>query len=92
MPLRFTVRVKPGSARVSVGGRWPGGALIVAVPARAVEGKANEAVRTALAGAFGVRRAQVRIVRGDRARDKLVEIEPAPPDASRMLAEMLDRR
>lgn len=75
--LRFAVRVKPGARRESVGGRWAGEALIVAVPAPAVDGKANEAVRRALATAFGVRRQAVTIVTGLRSRDKLVEITDA---------------
>jgi uncharacterized protein len=90
MALRFAVRVKPGSARTAVGGRWRGGALIVAVPAPAVEGKANAAVCRALADAFGVRRNQVTIVRGERGRDKLVEIDPPPLDGAATLASMLD--
>jgi uncharacterized protein len=84
--LRFAVRVKPGARREVVGGRWAGDALIVAVSAPAVAGKANEAVRRALAAAFGVRRQQVTIVTGDRGRDKIVEIAGA--DETR-LAELL---
>ena len=79
--MRFAVRVKPGASRTSVGGRWPapgGDALIVAVSAPAVDGRANEAVRRALAGAFGVRRQDVVIVRGERSRDKLVELDADP--------------
>jgi uncharacterized protein (TIGR00251 family) len=85
-PLRFAVRAKPGAHRVAVGGRWAGDALIVAVAAPAVEGKANEAVRRALATAFGVRRQDVTIVTGERGRDKVVEVTGA--DAAR-LAELL---
>lgn len=87
--MRFEVRVKPGSRTESVGGRWQRDALVVAVAARAVEGKANEAVRAALAAAFGVRRGDVRIVNGERGRDKLVELDPAPSDAATRLAELL---
>jgi uncharacterized protein len=75
------VRVKPGAARTRVGGRWPGpdgDALIVAVSAPAVDGRANEAVRRALADAFAVRRQDVEIVRGERSRDKLVEVDADP--------------
>jgi uncharacterized protein (TIGR00251 family) len=83
--LRFEVRVKPRASRTAVGGRR-GAALVVAVNAPPVEGKANEAVRRALAEAFGVRREQVVIVSGERARDKVVEIDPG--DGQR-LAELL---
>lgn len=78
-PLRFGVRVKPGARRTAVGGRWAGDALVVAVAAPAVEGKANEAVRDALAAAFGVRRRDVAIVTGERGRDKVVEVADGDP-------------
>lgn len=90
--LRFAVRVKPGAKRAAVGGRWAGrhgDALVVAVTARAVEGRANEAVRAALAAEFGARRADVRIVTGDRGRDKIVVLDPAPPSAAERLADLL---
>jgi uncharacterized protein len=77
--LRFAVRVKPGARRDAVGGRWADRALIVAVSAPAVEGKANEAVRRALATAFGVRGRDVAIVMGERGRDKVVEVAGGDP-------------
>lgn len=89
MGFRFAVRVKPGSRRESVGGTWGSAALIVAVAAPAVEGKANEAVRTALAKAFGVRARDVSVVAGARGRDKVVELEPAPADAAERLSALL---
>ncbi|MEV0681360.1 DUF167 domain-containing protein [Actinosynnema sp. NPDC050436] len=89
-PFRLGVRVKPGAKRDAVGGRWDGTALVVAVAAPAVEGRANEAVRRAVAGAFGVRSRDVRIVRGERGRDKVVELDPAPADARERLARLLD--
>jgi uncharacterized protein len=67
-----------------------GSALMVAVTAAAVEGKANEAVRRALAKAFGVRRQDVRLVSGERSREKLIELDPAPADASSRLAGLLE--
>jgi len=91
-PLRFAVRVKPGAPQVAVGGRWDGGpepALRVSVAAAAVEGKANEAVRRAIAKAFGMRRQHVRIVTGERSRNKVVELDPAPADAALRLVALL---
>jgi len=51
-------------------------ALVVAVAAPAVDGKANEAVRRAVAEAFGVRARDVTVVSGERSRDKVLEVEP----------------
>lgn len=91
-PFRFGVRVRPGARRDQVGGCWAGPrgeALIVAVSAPAVEGKANEAVRRALAEAFGVRRSAVRVVAGERGRDKIIELSPAPEQASERFSVLL---
>lgn len=82
--MRFAVRVKPGAKKEAVGGSY-NDALVVAVAAPAVEGKANEAVRKALAKAFGVRKQDVTIVVGERGRDKVVEL----PDDPDRLAELL---
>ena len=82
--MRFAVRVKPGAKREAVGGRY-GDALVVAVIAPAVEGKANDALRKALAKAFGVRRQDVEIVTGERGRDKVVEL----PGSAERLRELL---
>lgn len=90
--MRFAIRVKPGVKRAAVGGTWDGAlgeALIVAVAAPAVDGKANRAVCQALAKALGVRARDLTIVRGERGRDKLVELEPAPAGAVQRLAELL---
>lgn len=75
--MRFAVRVRPGARREAVGGRY-GDALVVAVTAPAVEGKANDALRKALAKAFGVRRQDVVIVAGERSRDKVVDVPGTP--------------
>jgi uncharacterized protein (TIGR00251 family) len=87
--MRFAVRVKPGASRTFVGGRR-GDALIVSVSAPAVDGRANEAVRKALADAFGVRARDVTIVRGERGRDKVVVVDPVPDNGDAVLAALLD--
>jgi uncharacterized protein YggU (UPF0235/DUF167 family) len=68
------VRVRPGAGRTRVGGRYDGPhgpALVVAVGAPAVDGKATEAVRKALAEALGVRPGDVALRIGRTSRDKV---------------------
>lgn len=76
--FRVAVRVRPGASRVRVGGRYGEGddaRLVVAVTARAVDGKATQATLDAVAEAFGVRPRQVVLVTGQTSRDKVVEID-----------------
>jgi uncharacterized protein YggU (UPF0235/DUF167 family) len=71
-----TIRVKPGASRTRVGGDHDG-ALVVAVTARAVDGRATEAALAALAEAVGLRRRDVMLVTGATSRTKVVEIADA---------------
>ena len=77
--MRVAIRVKPGSSRTAVGGRY-GDALLVTVTARAVDGQATEAALRALAEAFDVRRRQVSLVTGAASRDKVVDIDGPASD------------
>ena len=63
-----------------------GDRLRVAVTAPPVDGEANAAVIEALAKAFGVRRAAVTIIRGERGRRKTVRIEGAAAATMQRLA------
>ena len=49
--------------------------LIVRVTAPAIEGRANESVRQLLAKRLGVAKSNVTLVRGQRSRDKLIQID-----------------
>ena len=88
---RFTVRVRPGASRTSVGGSYGDQpALIVAVTAPAVDGRATDAVIAALADALGVRPREIRIVSGMTARSKVVAIDtPDPATLEARLSELL---
>jgi len=72
--VRVTIRVKPGSGRTVVGGRYDD-ALVVRVRERAVDGRATESALRALAAALGVRHADVALVTGSTSRTKVVEID-----------------
>lgn len=82
---RVTIRVKPGAARTRVGGMY-GEAMVVAVPARAVDGKATEAALVALAEALGVRPRDVRLVTGATSRTKVVEVSGSDEVRDRLAA------
>ncbi|BBH66957.1 UPF0235 protein [Actinoplanes sp. OR16] len=86
------VRVKPGAGRDRVGGRYDGPhgpALIVAVSAPAVDGRATEAVRRALAKALGVRPAGVELKIGATSRDKVYAVAAPPEEWEPRLADLL---
>lgn len=89
-PLRVPIRVKPGAARPSVGGRYGEDQLIVAVGARPVEGAANEAVISAVAAALGLRPRHVTIVQGHTSRSKVIEIEATPEESVKVRSLLAD--
>ncbi len=71
--LTFPVRVVPKAKKNEIAG-LEGGVLKVRIAAPPVSGKANEALVKFLAQALGVRKRQVEIVRGQRARDKTIRV------------------
>lgn len=64
-----------GAGKEHGAAREHGDALVVAVTARAVDGKATEAALRAVADAFGVKRRDVTLVTGATSRDKVVDID-----------------
>jgi uncharacterized protein len=84
--VRISVRVRPGSAHPGVGGEH-GGALVVRVRARAVDGRATAAALAAVAEAFGVRGDAVTLVAGAASRTKILEVAGGDPTVlERLLA------
>jgi uncharacterized protein YggU (UPF0235/DUF167 family) len=81
-PLRVSVRAQPGAARTRVGGRHGDAeppVLVVRVSAPPVDGRANEAVRAALADAFGLRPSAVTLVSGASSRSKVFDLVGGDP-------------
>lgn len=93
--MRLSVRVKPGASRTKVGGRYGEASsgedpvLIVFVAQRAVDGAATEGVQKAVAKAFGLRRADVELVKGLTTRTKVLELWGEESALSARLAELL---
>lgn len=84
--MRLTIRVRPGASRTRVGGRY-GDALVVAVSAPAVDGRATTAALATLADALGVRPREVQLVSGATARTKVVEV---PDDCAAAVVALRD--
>ena len=89
----MAVRVKPGASSARVGGCFDGPhgpALVIAVHEPAVDGRATEAARRALAAALGVRRSEVALRAGAASRDKLFLVDRPSPDLSEVLCRLRD--
>jgi uncharacterized protein (TIGR00251 family) len=74
MAVRVGVRVTPRASRESVEA-GEGGELRVRVSAAPEDGKANAAVCRVLAKTLGVPKSAVRVVRGETARVKVLEVD-----------------
>ncbi len=72
------MHVRPGARAECVSVTDDGG-LLVATRARAVDGRANEAVRRLVAQAAGVPLREVLLVHGERSRTKLLQIANLTP-------------
>lgn len=79
---RIEVLVKPRASRDSIEG-WKEGTLLVRLTSPPVEGAANESLRKLLAKALKVPRGSVRIVTGERTRNKVVQIAGVSPEGIR---------
>ena len=71
--LTLFLHVQPGAKRTGAAGLH-GEALKLRLAAPPVEGRANEALIAWLAEVLGVPARQVRLVRGGRSREKVVEV------------------
>lgn len=77
--VRFPVRVQPRASRTEVAGTH-GDAIKIRLAAPPVEGAANAELSAFLAKALAVPKSAVRIVKGERSRDKIVEVDGASAD------------
>ena len=74
MSARLRVHVTPRASKNEPVG-WREEALSVRLTAPPVEGAANKACVDFIAELLGLKRSQVRIVSGEKSRDKVLEIE-----------------
>jgi uncharacterized protein len=74
--VELNVRVLPGARKNQVDGRH-GDALKIRLQAPPVEGKANQALVNFLSETLLVSRSQIRILSGEKSRNKRIRIEGA---------------
>jgi uncharacterized protein len=79
--MELRVRVTARASRDELAGVRDG-VLRVRVSAPPVEGKANQAACKLIAGALGVGKTSVNVVKGERSRDKVVRIDGMEPEAA----------
>lgn len=85
---RLEVRLRPrGRADELIG--FEGGVLQARVSAPPVDGRANKALCRLIAKRAGVAPSRVSVVRGEKARDKLVEVEGIEREA--LVAALVER-
>ena len=82
--VEISVHIQPGASRSELAGEH-GDALKVRISARAVEGSANAALMEFIARILGVARREVRIVRGEKSRHKVLWAALAPELARQRL-------
>ncbi len=70
----LNIRVAPNAKRSGIEGIWQNNALKIALRAPAVDGKANEALICFLADLFAIKKREIKIVRGETAREKTVAL------------------
>lgn len=73
VPALLRLRIVPNARRSEVVGEY-GEAIKVKVQAPAIEGKANEALRTFLADALQIPARDIELIAGGKSRDKTVAI------------------
>jgi uncharacterized protein (TIGR00251 family) len=81
----FAIRVQPRASRNSIEGEWQG-ALKVRLTAPPVDDKANAALCAFLAEQLNIPRSAVRILTGERSRNKRVEVRGVTAAQVRALA------
>jgi len=84
--LTLRLHVQPGAGKTEWAGRYGEGALKLRISAPAVDGKANRACLEFVARSAGVPRRHVALVRGEKARDKILRISPITESQFRALA------
>ncbi len=86
--MRFSVLLRPGSNRDTVGGQYAG-ALVVSVRVPAIDGAANAAALEILSKSFRVTKASLRLILGRSSPRKVFELLGAEEHHREILSALL---
>ena len=73
--MRIAIRITPNASKDEISGREEDGRLKIKVQSPPVDGAANRRLIEFLAKSVGVSKSKVRIIRGDKSRNKIIEID-----------------
>ena len=73
--MKIEVRITPNASKDEITGKAEDGRLRVRIQSPPVDGAANRRLIRFIAKTAGVAKSKVRIVRGERSRDKALEID-----------------
>jgi len=74
MPKQIKIRVIPRAKKTEIVGALADGTLKIKLKAPPVDGKANEELIEFLSEKFDVAKSKIKIVRGEKGRNKVIEI------------------
>ncbi len=89
--VHVRVRVQPRASRNQIS-LEPDGRIKVVLTAAPVEGAANKAVAEMVAGALGVAKSAVAVVKGDKSREKTLAIAGLKPEEVRVRLEKASQK
>ena len=73
--MKLEVHITPNASRNEIIGWTDDGKLKMKIQSPPVDGSANKGLIRFLAGLTGIPKSKIRIIRGDRSRNKLLEID-----------------
>ena len=85
--MRITAHITPNASRSEITGRSEDGRFRIRIQAPPIEGAANKKLIAFIAKRVGVSKSGVRIIRGEKSRDKVLEIDGNEKEIIRCMEE-----
>ncbi|MDF1815922.1 MAG: DUF167 domain-containing protein [Verrucomicrobiales bacterium] len=86
---RLSVKVMPNAKQTRFVEWMDGGVLRIRLAAPPVDGKANKVLIDFLAKSFGLRKSQIKIVKGEKSREKTIDVSGIEDDELLQMVNLL---